>query len=549
MARIDKDVMDRQFSTLDRAVLYARVSRDDRSTDGRNLQGQLDMGREFAQQKHYKIVAELAEDDRGASGYEIDLPKLSKIREMARSHRFDVLIVRELDRLSRNLAKQLIIEEELRRCGVRIEYVLAEYDDTPEGRLSKHIRATIAEYEREKIRERMLRGKHLKLKSGKIITGRPPYGYQIDDNMLTPHEPEAKIVRLIFEWFVLDGISVNGIANKLTDLAVLTYSEIHRETGMKKKSGVGVWNEATVRQMLKNKTYIGIWQWGKRKYGAKSRTMNPEDKRITVEVEPLIDKEIWDLAQQLMQDIHTERGRLPRRKYLFSKRIRCACGASVVGATRKTKTGENQYYCCCTSKNPKKYAHRDFKCRLPYFRTDVTDNKVWEWLENCLREPGVLWEGFKKYQSKQNSVNEPILCQIEAADGQIKEHGCQLETLLRSLNALEGRNSDRAKALILHDIEQLETTLDKLEAKKATLVAKLHQNELTKDHIRTIEYFLSKIAKGLDKAKQDFEYRRKMIEILDIRVTLCVENDEMIAYVACRLWDDKKRVYLKKRLS
>jgi len=47
--------------------------------------------------------------------------------------------VRELDRLSRNLAKQLIVEEELKRAGVRVEYVLVEYDDTPEGRLQKHL--------------------------------------------------------------------------------------------------------------------------------------------------------------------------------------------------------------------------------------------------------------------------------------------------------------------------------------------------------------------------------------------------------------------------
>ncbi len=140
---------------ITRAVLYARVSGDDPKKDGRNLQSQLDMGREYAQDKNYRIIAELAEDDRGASGAEIDLPQLNRAREMASRGEFDVLVVREIDRLSRNLAKQLIIEEELRRAGVSIEYVLANYEDTSEGRLSKHIRATIAEYEREKIRERL----------------------------------------------------------------------------------------------------------------------------------------------------------------------------------------------------------------------------------------------------------------------------------------------------------------------------------------------------------------------------------------------------------
>lgn len=93
-----------------RAVLYARVSGDDRHRDDRNLIGQLDMCREYAEQHGYEIVDELAEDDRGASGAAFDLPQLTKVREMARERVFDVLVVREIDRLSRSLAKQLIVE-------------------------------------------------------------------------------------------------------------------------------------------------------------------------------------------------------------------------------------------------------------------------------------------------------------------------------------------------------------------------------------------------------------------------------------------------------
>jgi DNA invertase Pin-like site-specific DNA recombinase len=51
-----------------RAALYARVSSDDRGKDRRNYTGQLEMGREYAHKRGYAIVAELAGDDRGASG-------------------------------------------------------------------------------------------------------------------------------------------------------------------------------------------------------------------------------------------------------------------------------------------------------------------------------------------------------------------------------------------------------------------------------------------------------------------------------------------------
>ena len=161
-----------------RAVLYARVSGDDRGRDGRNLAGQLEMCREYALRQNWRIIAELAEDDRGASGASFELPQLNRVREMATDGKFDILVVREIDRLSRNLAKQLIVEEELRRTGVQIEYALAEYPDSPEGRLNKHIRATIAEYEREKINERMTRGRRQKARDGNVVMhGHTPYGF------------------------------------------------------------------------------------------------------------------------------------------------------------------------------------------------------------------------------------------------------------------------------------------------------------------------------------------------------------------------------------
>ena len=50
---------------IKRAILYARVSSDDTGKDGRNLAGQLDMCREYAERQGWQVVAELAEDERG----------------------------------------------------------------------------------------------------------------------------------------------------------------------------------------------------------------------------------------------------------------------------------------------------------------------------------------------------------------------------------------------------------------------------------------------------------------------------------------------------
>ena len=138
-----------------RAVLYARVSGDDTRNDGRNLAGQLDMCREHALKKGWQVVEELAEDDRGASGASSQPAPARSSAADGQNREIDVIVVREIDRFSRTLAKQLIIEAEMKRHGVSIEYVLGEYPDTPEGNLNKNLKAVIAEYERVKIAERM----------------------------------------------------------------------------------------------------------------------------------------------------------------------------------------------------------------------------------------------------------------------------------------------------------------------------------------------------------------------------------------------------------
>jgi len=292
----------------------------------------LEMGREYVQDRAYKVVTELAEDDRGASGYEIDLPKLNQVREMAAAGEFDVLVVRELDRLSRNLAKQLIVEEELRRHGVRVEYVLAEYPDTPEGNLQKHVKAVIAEYEREKIKERMVRGRRLKAKAGHVLThGRAPYGYRpakVDGKCtLTVYEPEARIVRLIFQWYTEgneDGkkLSLVKIADRLTEMRVPTRGDTDDQVA--KRRGYGTWNRAAIGKILKRETYAGVFHYGKLHWDdERKRAINPRETWIPVKVPAIVSREVWEAAQRQSEENKEASRRNVRYQYLLRSRVTC----------------------------------------------------------------------------------------------------------------------------------------------------------------------------------------------------------------------------------
>ncbi|MFU8774048.1 MAG: recombinase family protein, partial [Anaerolineales bacterium] len=403
-----------------KAVTYARVSGDDRGRDGRNLAGQLDACRQHALERGWQIVAELAEDDRGASGASFELPQLNRVREMAQAGGFDVLVVREIDRLSRKLAKQLVVEEELNRLGIEISYVLAEYADSPEGRLNKHIRATIAEYEREKINERMIRGRRLKVKAGHVLVhSSAPYGYElfVDENgknTLIINEPEARIVRMIYNWYVNGDdcgkkLTMKAITRKLTELHVPTRLDTIKGKGGFKKKDWGEWSRATVGKILGNEVYIGNWYYGK--------DGHDHSEWLVVRVPAIIDKDVWEIARKMrvMNKQKTRENRI--HKYLLVGRIRCGkCSSGIYGHPNRWRSknarGLNFYYRCAGVDGSRVRVY----CDLPQFRVDQVDETVWRWIEKVLSEPELLQQGLLDYQTDKEIESHHYLERLNVVD-------------------------------------------------------------------------------------------------------------------------------------
>jgi site-specific DNA recombinase len=63
------------------------------------------------------IVAQFT--DEGYSGLRRDRPGLDRLRDLAERHGFDVLLICDLERLARDSGLQVLMLEELERCGVR----------------------------------------------------------------------------------------------------------------------------------------------------------------------------------------------------------------------------------------------------------------------------------------------------------------------------------------------------------------------------------------------------------------------------------------------
>lgn len=148
-----------------RCALYARVS-----TLEQDPENQLAELRRYAEARGWTATEYV---DHGVSGAKERRPALDRLIAEARRRKLDVLVCWRLDRLGRNLRHLVVLIEELRAVGV--DFVsLGEGIDatTPAGKLQLHILAALAEFERERIRERVLAGLRRVRAQGKRL-GRP----------------------------------------------------------------------------------------------------------------------------------------------------------------------------------------------------------------------------------------------------------------------------------------------------------------------------------------------------------------------------------------
>ena len=528
---------------MKRAVLYARVSSNDQTNDGRNLAGQLDMCREYAQQNGWQVVAELPEDDRGVSGHEINLPQLNRVRDMAAAGEFDVLIVRELDRLSRNLAKQLIIEEELRAAGVEIRFVNEQYDDTPEGSLQKLVKGAVAEYERLKIAERTKRGRRRKVQDGHVIIhGNPPYGYRKGEKdgkaTLVIHEEEARVVQLMFEWYVngdeeVGPTSLYGVTKRLSGMQIPTWAD--KRPGTKKENPRGRWNLNSVRKILHRETYAGTWHYGKVRNSGSKQGDNPRDTWVSVQVPAIIARELWEAAQERMKHNTKFSGRNCKHNYLLRRRAICGdCGAKMcVHGMKKTSAGYHyRYYSCQVPTMRHNYARQ---CKQKaHIRADHVDAAVWGWVRQLLLHPKATIEGMQRKQAEREDACKPMRRSLAAAERKIAETQAKLD------RALEAYLEDAMlREMLAEKASAFKQTIAELERQEGELEEQIAARIISDEQIQTIADFVGQMGEGIMEADKSFKKRRRLIDQLNLTARLAIEDGERVAYVSCLAGDGR----------
>ncbi len=89
-----------------------------------------------------------------------------------------------------------------------------------------------------------------------------------------------------------------------------------------------------------------------------------------------------------------------------------------------------------------------------------------------------------------------------------------------------GGTGDFSEKVLAENRERLGATIQGLEQERAELSVQIDSQALTDEQISTVVDFAEEVGLGLVRAEEDFDARRRIIELLDVRATLAVENDE-----------------------
>ncbi|MBN1218758.1 MAG: recombinase zinc beta ribbon domain-containing protein [Anaerolineae bacterium] len=215
--------------------------------------------------------------------------------------------------------------------------------------------------------------------------------------------------------------------------------------------------------------------------------------------------------------------------YLMGKRCTCGCcGYKMTSCTKSNSSGRYMYYRCPTNSRHDYYR----ACNLPNFRIDRVDEVMWNWVVSLLSDRTVLRKKLMAYKTQAHEITQPIREQLHITENLIKEKEQELQGELANLRSV---NSQRAKAVIAHDIEQIERAIDGVELQKEELTKRLNIQMPSDEQIQDIETLAADLAADLDEISQDFESRRRLVEMLNVRATLKVEDGQKVVYAECIL--------------
>ena len=257
--------------------IYARYSCEKQNET--SLEDQIRRCRELALRHGLIVNDALIYTDAAASGTDkgdSSREGYRRLRQDWDAAKFEVLLVDEFSRLSRDAVEQAVLLKRLEN-NRRVRLITADGIDTqdPDWQLRLGLQGLLAQHESRKLRHRVDRGMVGQLERGYMIAP-PAYGYDLHREYDSRDEhvgsrwrinpEEAAIVQQVFAQREA-GESMHQIAAWLNSEGILCSRKARNADG-------GHWRASRVKNMLQNPIYRGVFVWhGSTTYATKMKAL------------------------------------------------------------------------------------------------------------------------------------------------------------------------------------------------------------------------------------------------------------------------------------
>ena len=386
------------------AAIYGRKSTEQHGVadEQKSVTRQIEHARQYAQRKGWTVDESCLFIDDGISGAEFAVrPGFVRLMNALKPRpSFQVLVMSEESRLGREAIETAYALKQLVTAGVRVFFYLEDRErtlDSPTDKIMLSLTAFADELEREKARQRTYDAMIQMARAGHVTGGRV-FGYDNVDVLgpdgkrsyvvRTVNEPEAAIVRRIFEWSAA-GVGLTGITKRLNE---------ERARAPRPQQGrPAAWVSSSVRAVLRRPLYRGEILWNQTRkrdgWGQANRRQRAIEEwlRVPVPALQIVSPELWqaaDCARARREAQYAIAGRSHRASsYLLSGFARCAqCGGGFASHSR-SHGKQRVLFDACTSHWKRGPV---VCCNGLVGRMDAIDAEVLATLETDILRPSVV---------------------------------------------------------------------------------------------------------------------------------------------------------------
>ena len=268
-----------------RCAIYTRKSSDEGlEQEFNSLHAQRESCEAYIQSQRNEgwLTSPEVYDDGGYSGGTMERPALTRLIKDIEQGLVDVIVVYKVDRLSRSLADFVRLVELFDQNNVSFVSVTQQFNTSSSmGRLTLNVLLSFAQFEREVTGERIRDKIAASKRKGMWMGGRVPLGYDAIDKALVVNRQEARMVRHIYERYLMLGCV--RILKAELDAAGM----VRKQRGSNERISDGKpFSRGALYSVLKNPVYIG-------KIAHRGELHHARHKAI-------IDEPLWQQVQDLL---------------------------------------------------------------------------------------------------------------------------------------------------------------------------------------------------------------------------------------------------------